>query len=294
MVNEVEQSEIEGQYLLDGQVTFDVMMNEITHQQQRYKLAYTEAKTLHLLINSNGEIVSREAINEFAWEGRIVTDASLAKSISNLRKVLRECGLHEDAILTIPRVGYRFTLPVEELPPNLVIGKTSIPSGDDDVPRVESNISEPVAVAGNRRIGIPKLLPTLPAETTLRIVQIVLYIASGLLSIMAIYNYLARVDLELNRVYVAEGYRQDVVRVGDKQYNVIKNKDLFINQGITDIISSAPDNSTVFYRENDGIVNMSFYVDGKASSFTFKTDYINKARCVISQRLAGENNICVQ
>ncbi|QCG47281.1 winged helix-turn-helix domain-containing protein [Aeromonas schubertii] len=97
----------EGNYLLESCIAFNSVLSELSQNGENIKLAYTESKTLLLLIQHVGEIVSREQITEYSWSGRIVTDSSLAKSISNVRKALRELGLEDDVIITVPRIGYR-------------------------------------------------------------------------------------------------------------------------------------------------------------------------------------------
>lgn len=96
--------------LLNGVVVFNPINNELSTNETSIKLAYTESKVLSLLIASENDIVPREKMISFSWDGRVVTDSSLAKSISNLRKALRNLGLEDECIITIPRIGYRSTL----------------------------------------------------------------------------------------------------------------------------------------------------------------------------------------
>lgn len=65
-------------------------------------------KVLVTLHRAGGSVVSREELLELCWEGRIVGDDSLNRSVSQLRKALAE----ETAVSveTIPRIGYRLRL----------------------------------------------------------------------------------------------------------------------------------------------------------------------------------------
>lgn len=63
----------------------------------------------YLLIHQN-EVVTRDAILEYVWEDRIVTENLLTKSISELRKILEEKFGDELEIETIRNVGYRFNI----------------------------------------------------------------------------------------------------------------------------------------------------------------------------------------
>ncbi len=67
-----------------------------------------EPRVMQVLValhRAEGRVVSREELLELCWEGRIVGDDSLNRSVSQLRKALAdEDGVSVD---TIPRVGYR-------------------------------------------------------------------------------------------------------------------------------------------------------------------------------------------
>ena len=67
-----------------------------------------EPRVMQVLValrRADGRVVSREDLLELCWEGRIVGDDSLNRSVSQLRKALAdEEGVSVD---TIPRVGYR-------------------------------------------------------------------------------------------------------------------------------------------------------------------------------------------
>jgi DNA-binding winged helix-turn-helix (wHTH) protein len=68
-------------------------------------------QTLLVLVESAGDVVSKEALFQRVWPGTFVVESSLTRNISALRKVLEEDGGLEGAIETIPKRGYRFRLP---------------------------------------------------------------------------------------------------------------------------------------------------------------------------------------
>ena len=79
-----------------------------------------EPRVMQVLValhRAEGRVVSREELLELCWEGRIVGDDSLNRSVSQLRKALAdEDGVSVD---TIPRVGYRLRFeanPADMLP----------------------------------------------------------------------------------------------------------------------------------------------------------------------------------
>lgn len=63
---------------------------------------------LHLLVSSNGRLVSRDEIFERIWGNRIVSDAALSSRIRDARKALGDDGAVQRLIQTVPRRGLRF------------------------------------------------------------------------------------------------------------------------------------------------------------------------------------------
>jgi DNA-binding winged helix-turn-helix (wHTH) protein len=63
--------------------------------------------TLHLLVRNHGSLVARSELFSTLWPGIHVTEANLTNIIVLLRKMLGR-----DAIQTVSKFGYRFTLPV--------------------------------------------------------------------------------------------------------------------------------------------------------------------------------------
>jgi DNA-binding winged helix-turn-helix (wHTH) protein len=70
-------------------------------------LAPKEFLALTLLVQAAGKAVSRETLIAAVWPDTAVSDNSLARCISSLRR-----HLGADAIEVVPKFGYRFTLPV--------------------------------------------------------------------------------------------------------------------------------------------------------------------------------------
>jgi DNA-binding winged helix-turn-helix (wHTH) protein len=62
---------------------------------------------MYLLVRSHGNLLSRGEVFQFLWPGVHVEEANLTNIIVQLRKVLGR-----DAIQTVSKFGYRFTLPV--------------------------------------------------------------------------------------------------------------------------------------------------------------------------------------
>lgn len=75
---------------------------------------------LSILLEKPGEVVSREEMRQRLWSADTFVDFehSLNSAIKKLRTALGDSAENSRYIETIPRVGYRFIAPVEDLPVN--------------------------------------------------------------------------------------------------------------------------------------------------------------------------------
>jgi len=72
-----------------------------------FKVQDKVRQVLIVLLEANGEVVSKAAFYQKVWANAVVTENSLNKAISELRKILDQaCGKNE-YIATVPRKGYR-------------------------------------------------------------------------------------------------------------------------------------------------------------------------------------------
>lgn len=101
-------------------------------------LAPKEFKALVLLVESAGQVITKEVFIGEVWDGAFVGDGSLPRTISVLRKQIGA-----GAIETVTRLGYRFVLPVQtiDLAPVLtesssaaLEGAALLPSGQPNPP----------------------------------------------------------------------------------------------------------------------------------------------------------------
>lgn len=79
---------------------------------------------LRLLVERPGDVVSRDEIIETVWNGRIVSDATIAARVSAARTAVGDDGKSQAVIRTVQRVGLQFVAPVE------VVGDTRPASGE--------------------------------------------------------------------------------------------------------------------------------------------------------------------
>lgn len=72
-------------------------------------------ETLCILVERAGRLLTKDDLLRQLWPGTIVEENNLNKNISMLRKALGEFAAGQSYIETVPRVGYRFAVPVEQV-----------------------------------------------------------------------------------------------------------------------------------------------------------------------------------
>lgn len=101
-------------------------IREFQFTPSRNELAKTgEVKTLEprlvallkLLCEAEGRTVSREEIMDHVWAGVAVTDLSITRAVSDLRKFLTDDVKNPQIIGTVRKVGYRLLIPVTTVTP---------------------------------------------------------------------------------------------------------------------------------------------------------------------------------
>jgi tetratricopeptide (TPR) repeat protein/DNA-binding winged helix-turn-helix (wHTH) protein len=75
-------------------------------------------QVLLYLLEERHRLVTKEELIERIWEGVAVSDGSLVQLIKEIRRSLGDDPRHPRFIKTLPKVGYRFIAPVEELFPD--------------------------------------------------------------------------------------------------------------------------------------------------------------------------------
>ena len=87
-------------------ITFNKHVGELIIDGKSFKLSNKESRLLEIFINSNGEILSHEAIFRELWDyDETPSDSSLRTYIKNLRKLLGK-----DSIESIKKRGYRYII----------------------------------------------------------------------------------------------------------------------------------------------------------------------------------------
>ncbi len=113
-----------------GPFLLDLRTGILSREGQPVALTPKEFDTLAVLVEAGSRLVPKDDLITRVWPDSYVGDGSLARNISILRKTLGE-----DLIETVPRRGYRLTVPVIVLrPDNLATGvppvNGSVPAAD--------------------------------------------------------------------------------------------------------------------------------------------------------------------
>ena len=89
---------------------------QLTRNGTKIRLPQQPLQLLSVLIESAGEIVTREELRQRLWPSDVFIDFdhALNKSIQKLRDALSDSADSPRYIETIPRVGYRFIAPVRD------------------------------------------------------------------------------------------------------------------------------------------------------------------------------------
>lgn len=106
-------------YTLNNTLVFDVenqtihMVNEDINVIELSSMMIT--RLLEALVEKAGEVLTREYLYQTVWEnhGYKASASNLNKSMSLLRKAIRDTGYQDDIIETLPRQGFRLLATVE-------------------------------------------------------------------------------------------------------------------------------------------------------------------------------------
>src|SRR5262245_22985454 len=92
-----------------GPFTLDLHRGTLAREGRSIAVGAKGLSLLGALVQAPGQVLSKSALMEAAWSGSIVEESNLTVQIAALRKML---GLQPDGsdwIVTVPRVGYRFS-----------------------------------------------------------------------------------------------------------------------------------------------------------------------------------------
>ncbi|WP_181364252.1 winged helix-turn-helix domain-containing protein [Aeromonas sp. HMWF016] len=277
-------------FLLDNGIMFDPKLNEISYNDKVVTLAHTDSRVLELLICHAGSIVPREQLIKFSWNGRVVADTSLMKSISNIRKAFKDLEISDDCVVTIPRVGYRLACRVlnnieqqkSETPPNVHI-EVDVDPGIN----VEDESPKKITVFIDYYQKIIKG-KSFPVKLKYMLIGLSIFLLG-----YALYNFMWYIDQDLDNDFLRRGYEINNITISNKKYTLIRPEKLMLTDDIKPFISLAPSMTLIYIQKKDGIYNVSYSYKGKSMSFNFSENNKSTAVCRIKTILSDGEHLCV-
>jgi tetratricopeptide (TPR) repeat protein/DNA-binding winged helix-turn-helix (wHTH) protein len=121
-------------YRLDG-IEIDTSQVCLKRNGQEQHVRQKTFQVLIYLLEHRQRLVTKDELIEHIWQGMAVTDNTLEQCLAEIRKVIGDDSRQPRFIRTIPRTGYRFIAPVDEVAPDQLSDRPSLPVN------LESNIS---------------------------------------------------------------------------------------------------------------------------------------------------------
>jgi len=111
-VNTVRQAR---RFIRFGTYEVNLQAHELRRKGRKIRLQEQPFRILVMLLESPGELISREVLREALWQGGTIVEFehSLNTAVNKLRAALEDDASKPSFIETVPRLGYRFIAPVE-------------------------------------------------------------------------------------------------------------------------------------------------------------------------------------
>jgi len=100
-----------------GTFLLDVSEHRLLCRQEVVPLSPKVFETLLVLVENSGHVLEKDELMKRLWPDSFVEESSLTQNISLLRKALSQGG-EQQFIETLPKLGYRFVVPVKEIKSN--------------------------------------------------------------------------------------------------------------------------------------------------------------------------------
>src|ERR1700722_7964864 len=92
--------------------TLDVARGSLRNNDREVELRPKSFEVLCYLVENAGRLITREELIKTVWPNVIVTEESLSRCVSDVRKAISDGD--QKIIKTVPRRGYRFATPVSQ------------------------------------------------------------------------------------------------------------------------------------------------------------------------------------
>jgi DNA-binding winged helix-turn-helix (wHTH) protein len=98
-------------FIINQQIIFDSDMSTlglVCAQDELIQISNPTKRLLLVLIAHKGEAITREVIFKKVWDdyGMVSSNNNLNQCVSKLRKIVKNLGIEEEVIVTVPKVGF--------------------------------------------------------------------------------------------------------------------------------------------------------------------------------------------
>ena len=90
-----------------GDFVVDPALLQIQGTERKTRVEFKVMQVLLALVDANGAVVSRKALEAAVWSGRFVSEDATTNAIGKLRKAFGDRARSPEFIETVPKVGYR-------------------------------------------------------------------------------------------------------------------------------------------------------------------------------------------
>jgi len=99
-------------------LTIDTRAHSVRRGDQEVHLRNKTYEVLVYLIHHRDQVVSKRELNEAVWKDTVVTDDAVIRCILEIRRLFGDDPKNPSFVRNIPRIGYRFVGPVEQVEVN--------------------------------------------------------------------------------------------------------------------------------------------------------------------------------
>ncbi len=176
-------------YRLNDHIIFDVDTGTLSlaeFSDDPISISNPSKRLLLLLITHHGEAVCREVIFKKVWDdyGMVSGNNNLNQCVSKLRRVIKNLGIEEEVIATVPKVGFmlRYEIEVESCDGqdgSVTDEEIPVIAYASEQPQIASSPAEP-AVAGTVHVGYSRRWWAIASIVALGVIMLVVAISSYL------------------------------------------------------------------------------------------------------------------
>ncbi len=111
-----------------GPLYYDASQRQLGAALHQLYLEPRQHQLLLCLLQTHGQVVSRDTLIAQVWQGRIVSDSAINRAVSVLRKAFARLDAEHNYIETLPKLGYRLQLPPAATPAGTALANSRPPA----------------------------------------------------------------------------------------------------------------------------------------------------------------------